>query len=101
LDYNLLVRQRFLPAGVFPMTVQLSGVIHGKTIELNSDPGLADGQVLVVVSESPKVNPQTGEPWGAGFYKTAGAFADDPNAEKYIQEILAARKKDAGREIPD
>jgi hypothetical protein len=83
------------------MTQQLSGVIHGKTIQLDSDPGLTDGQPITVVVQPILLNPKSGKPWGEGIRASAGAFADDPNAEKYIQEILAERKMESRREIPE
>jgi hypothetical protein len=83
------------------MTNQISGVIHGKTIELSEDPGLTDGQAVVVVVQPAGINPKTNRPWGEGIRASAGAFADWPEADKYLQEILEARKLDMGREIPE
>jgi hypothetical protein len=83
------------------MTNQISGVIHGKTIELSEDPGLTDGQAVVVVVQPAGINPKTNRPWGEGIRASAGAFADDPNADKYIEEILNLRKLESSREIPE
>jgi len=83
------------------MTQHLLGTIHGKTIELQDDPGFEDGQAVVVAVQPAPTNSKYSKPWGAGIIASAGAFADDPNAEKLIEEILQQRKQDFGREIPE
>ncbi len=49
------------------------GVIHGKTIHLTEDPGMADGQEVQVAL--------TGVPsstdWGEGIRRSAGGWADN------------------------
>ena len=66
----------------------IHGKIHGKTIELDEDLGVAEGsevevQVTVV---------QTARKWGEGILRTAGALADDPEWDSIMEEIYQARK---------
>jgi hypothetical protein len=79
------------------MLQQLSGIIHGKTIELENDPGFVDGQEIRVTLQSAPGSPS----WGDGIRAASGAFADWPEADKYLEEILQERKMDLGREIEE
>jgi len=76
----------------------IQGVIHGKTIELSENPGLADGQSVQVVVQAA----EPARPWGDGIRKSAGALADEWTEEddKILQEIYQDRKRDSHREIP-
>lgn len=56
------------------MTKTLFGVIHGKTIELKNDPGLADGEPVRVVIESAVPRPSH----GTGALPRAVEQAGDP-----------------------
>jgi hypothetical protein len=47
----------------------MKGVVHGKTIELESEPGLPDGEVVSVIV-------QRTLPSGEGIRLSAGAWAD-------------------------
>jgi hypothetical protein len=79
------------------MTNQIAGIIHGKTIQLEADPGLIDGQPVVVVVQPAPSKRQPGD----GIRASAGAFEDWPEADKYLQEILAERKRESHREMPE
>jgi hypothetical protein len=71
--------------------------IHGKTIELDEDPGVAEGQeVEVQVRVISKANRKPGD----GFLRTEGALADDTEWDGIMEEIYQARKRDR-RTIPD
>jgi hypothetical protein len=83
------------------MNQQLSGIIHGKTIELETDPGFVDGQEIRVTLQSAPSNPPNGTSWGDGIRAASGAFADWPEADNYLDEILQERKMDLGREIEE
>lgn len=64
------------------------GVVHGKTIELDEDLGVAEGQkVEVQVNLVPPPRK-----WGDGILRTAGALADDPEWDAIMEEIHQARK---------
>ena len=70
------------------MTKTLHGKVHGKTIELDEDPGVAEGQEVEVQM---KVVPPV-KKWGEGILRTAGALADDPEWDAIMEEIHKARK---------
>jgi hypothetical protein len=66
------------------------GKVHGKTIELDEDLGMADGQEVEV---HVKVAPPTRK-WGEGILRTAGALVDDPDWDAIMDEVHRARKTD-------
>lgn len=70
------------------MIKSMHGIIHGRTIELSEDPGVADGQEVEV---QVKVYPPRRE-WGAGILRTAGALADDPHWDAIMDQVHQARK---------
>jgi hypothetical protein len=81
------------------MVKTLRGVIHGRTIELVEDPGVAEGQQVVITIKtvpSPR-------PWGEGLRRCAGAFAADWTEEddRILEEIYQERKRDSRKEILD
>ena len=49
-----------------PMTKRLHGTVHGRTIELDEDPGVADGQKVELQIE---VEPKEGK-WGDGILRS-------------------------------
>ncbi len=83
------------------MSELLYGVIHGKTIELEQDPGLEDGrrvQVILQVKRLP--GPPPG--WYPGCTETAaGMLADVPGWDEDLEEILAERKRHTRREVEE
>lgn len=70
------------------MIKSMHGIVHGKTIELSEDPGVADGQEVEVQM---KVKPSRKE-WGTGILRTAGALADDPYWDAIMDQVHQARK---------
>jgi hypothetical protein len=70
------------------MTKTINGKIHGKTIELDEDLGVADGQEVqvqvTIVSPARK--------WGEGILRSAGALADDPEWDTIMEQIYQDRK---------
>jgi hypothetical protein len=70
------------------MTRTVHGKIHGKTIELTEDLGLADGQEVAVRVEVLHAE----KPWGEGILRSAGIMADDPDWDRIMEEIYQARK---------
>jgi hypothetical protein len=64
------------------------GRIHGKTIELDEDPGFAAGQsveVSVKVTTPPR-------PWGEVIRRTAGVLANDAQWDVIMDEVHESRK---------
>jgi hypothetical protein len=78
------------------MIRHVHGVIHGQTIELTEDPGVAEGQqveVIIRIVPSPRT-------WGEGLRRCAGAFAADWSEEddRILEEIHRERRRDAREE---
>ena len=70
------------------MTKTIHGIVHGRTIELDEDLGVAEGQQVEVQVKVPRPIQQ----WGGGILRTAGALADDPHWDAIMDEIQHARK---------
>ena len=70
------------------ITKKLHGKVHGRTIELDEDPGVDDGQEVELQM---KIVPPARK-WGEGILRTAGALADDPYWDAIMEEIYHARK---------
>ncbi|HEV3003942.1 MAG TPA: hypothetical protein VGX78_05745 [Pirellulales bacterium] len=80
------------------MTKTIQGKVHGRTIELDEDPGVAEGQEVEVQM---RLLPKTGRKPGDGFLRTEGALADDTEWDGIMEEIYQARKRDRRPQIPD
>jgi hypothetical protein len=79
------------------MSKVLHGTIHGRTIELAEDAGLAEGQeVEVSIRTVPRGAAQMP---GDGLLRTEGALADDPYWDAIMEEIHRERKNDTRKEI--
>jgi hypothetical protein len=79
-------------------TRTIQGTVHGRTIELNEDLGLAEGQqVEVQVRVVPNPTRQPGE----GLLRTEGALADDTEWDAIMEEIYQARKMERRPAVPD
>ncbi|WP_174377929.1 hypothetical protein [Singulisphaera acidiphila] len=80
------------------MTRTIHGRVHGKTIELDEDPGVAEGQeVEVQVTLITRSSRQPGE----GFLRTEGALADDTEWDDIMEEVHQARKHERRPPTPD
>ena len=71
------------------MTRTIHGKVHGKTIELEEDPGVADGQEVEVQI---RVIPKTARTRGDGFLRTEGALADDTEWDAIMEQLYQERK---------
>jgi hypothetical protein len=80
------------------MTKTIHGKVHGKTIELDEDLGVADGQEVEV---QVRVIPKTARKPGEGLLRTEGALADDTEWDAIMEEIYQARKLERRPPIPD
>ena len=70
----------------------LRGVVHGKTIELESDAGLPEGLPVSVVVRPLTRSASTGE----GFRRSFGGWAEDADElDKYLE--WSRRQRKAGR----
>lgn len=81
------------------MTRTIHGVIRGKIIELEENPGVADGQAVEITIKSVPSQP----PWGEGLRRCAGALASvwTEEDDRILDEIHEDRKRDTRREIPE
>lgn len=81
------------------MTKTIHGKVHGRTIELDEDPGIADGQSVDVILQTAKSQ----QPRGEGIRRSAGALADSWTEEddRILGEIQQERKRASHREIPE
>ena len=83
------------------MTKTLHGKVHGRTIELDEDPGVAEGQeVEVQVRAAPPSScwPAFG---GRDSAHGVGALADDAELDVIMEEIHQQRKLERRPRIPD
>ncbi|HUE70280.1 MAG TPA: hypothetical protein VMP01_05270 [Pirellulaceae bacterium] len=81
------------------MVKAIHGIIHGKSIELSEDLGLADGQQVEVVVKSVG----KAEIWGDGLRRCAGALAGEWTDEddRILEEIRRDRQDDSRRDIAE
>jgi hypothetical protein len=80
------------------MIKTIHGKVHGRTIELDDDLGVADGQEVEVQVKAISKTPR--KP-GEGFLRTEGALADDTEWDAIMEEIYQARKLERRPQIPD
>jgi|GraSoiStandDraft_35_1057300.scaffolds.fasta_scaffold1549290_1 hypothetical protein len=68
--------------------MMLRGVVHGKTIQLDQEPGLPDGQ-QVAVALRPMLPP------GEGIRQSAGAWSDaGEELADWLKEMQISRQQD-------
>ena len=74
------------------------GKVHGRTVEIDEDLGVPDGQgVELQVKVIPLPN------WGEGLRRCAGALANEWTSEddRILEEIHRERKQETRREISE
>jgi len=69
------------------MTQKLHGTVHGRTIELSENPGLADGQSVEVQVTA---IPSPSKP-GEGIRRSAGGWKDHPELDAVLEQIYQER----------
>ena len=79
------------------MSITVHGVMHGRTIEIDEDVGVAEGQKVEV---QVKIVSMSARKPGEGFFRTEGALADDMEWDGIMEEIYKARKVER-RQVPD
>lgn len=80
----------------------LQGTIHGRTIELEADPGIEDGRCIEVIVRS-KTLPGPPPGWRPGSAETAaGMMAEHWTEEddRILEEIERDRHRPSTREVP-
>lgn len=70
------------------MTKTIHGKIHGKSIELDEDVGLADGEEVEVIVKPAKAK----RSWGEGIKRSAGIAVDEPEFDEVFERIAQDRK---------
>ena len=73
----------------------MTKTIHGKTIELDEDLGVAAGQEV----EVQVTVVQTARKWGEGILRTADALADDTEWDGIMEQIYQDRKVNRGAQM--
>ena len=69
----------------------MRGVVHGKTIELEEEPGLPDGQPVTVTVQP--VSQQERLASGEGIRQSAGAWADaGDEVDAWLEEMRRSRQ---------
>ncbi|MEI6326314.1 MAG: hypothetical protein WCO91_12745 [Gemmataceae bacterium] len=80
------------------MIKTIHGKVHGKTIELDEDLCVPEGQDVIV---QVKWIAQTNRIPGEGFQSTEGSLANDEEWDEIMEEIHQARKKERRIPVPD
>jgi len=78
----------------------MHGIVHGKTIELQQETGVPDGQEVEIVIRSITAIPTT-DPWGEGLRRCAGALAGISGLDEDMEQILKERKTAKFREVQE
>lgn len=78
----------------------LTGIVHGKTIELDEPPGLPDGQPVHVTVQpvAPKLSDEERREL---LRRAAGSWSDDPEGLDQYLEWNRQQRKVNRREIPE
>lgn len=82
------------------MSAIFEGIAHGRSIELNNDVGLPDGQpVRLVITPIDSVAPQSAQQARELLQSAAGMWCDDPEGLELFLEWNRQQRKGARREI--
>ena len=69
------------------MTKKLHGTVHGRSIELDEDPGVADGEEVEL-----QIQIATARKWGEGILPSAGGWVDYPEMDDIMEKIYQERR---------
>jgi hypothetical protein len=81
---------------------EFKGIVHGRTIELEREPGIPDGQeVTVRVQPSAPAQETPGRlPPGEGIRRSSGAWAEDAEElDQYMESVYERRRARQRRPI--
>lgn len=73
------------------MTAHYRAIVHGRTLELLSDPGLPDGQEVDV-----QISPTPAKKTGEGILRSDGILADDNEWDQIMADIHQDRAPKRG-----
>jgi hypothetical protein len=80
------------------MTKTIHGKVFGRTIEVDEDLGVSDGQEVAL---EVKVISHTAQKSGEGFLRTEGALVDDEEWDGIMNEIYQARNHERQSAAPE
>ncbi|MBA3312118.1 MAG: hypothetical protein M3552_22175 [Planctomycetota bacterium] len=69
----------------------IQGFVRGRSIELNEETGLTDGQAVEVVVTPARPAPAV---WGEGIRRSEGSWADVPEIDAVMERIAQDRKRE-------
>jgi hypothetical protein len=79
------------------MTKTLHGTVRGRTIELEEDPGVAEGQAVEVQVRVI----EAAQKWGDGIHRSAGGWAAYPELDAIMESIQRERKLERRPQVED
>ena len=79
------------------MTKTIHGKVRGRTIELDEDLGVADGQEVEVQVKLV----QRARKWGEGILRSAGVAAEIPEFDQVFEQVQREREASSSRELED
>ncbi|MBI1902106.1 MAG: hypothetical protein HYS13_13470 [Planctomycetia bacterium] len=72
-------------------TNMLKGVVHGRTIELAEEPGLPDGQEVMVILQAAAVEPAAAQ--GESLRRAFGSWSEEgADLDDYLRQVRENRK---------
>ncbi len=85
------------------MNIVLHGMVRGRTVELDRDPGIEDNRVVEVILRTKQV---PGPPlcWEPGSTETAAGMLSDswtPEDDRILEEIYQERQRSTFREAAE
>jgi hypothetical protein len=78
------------------VVITVSGVIHGRRIDLEQDASLPDGTAVMVRLEAQVPSLEERRSLVAA---TAGSWASDSRMDEMFEEIVSTRRSDLGRTV--
>jgi len=85
-----------------PVTpTMMKGIVHGKVIELETEPGLPDGQRVNVLVEPVPEQETRAEDSLEALKRAAGSWSDDPEGLDRFLEWNRRQRKINRRECPE
>ncbi len=79
------------------MLKPIQGVIHGRTIELDEDLGIPDGQRVMIQVQSAAPS----RIWGEGILRSAGIAEDVPGFDEAFAQVQRDREQATIRDITE
>ena len=77
-----------MPALPTPSQMPLRGIVHGRTIEVDGELNLPDGQLVAIVLQ-PILSPEE------AIRRSAGGWSDDPKGvDEFVEEMRRWRDMD-------